>query len=112
MNFYFLVGDEGILLDQGLCKKYIWKTLGCSMGIISFFSYRANGRDPEVLTTISISKDKLDPVLVKKRKFILTESNETYNESSRLQINDMCQTIWEENVYWLIKEHRKTRKSR
>ena len=37
------------------------------------------------------------------RKLILTESNETYmyTECSRLQINDMCQTILEENVYWL-----------
>ena len=48
----------------------------------------------------------------KKRKLILTESNETYTECSRLQINDMCQTILEENVYWLSNEHRKTRKSR
>ena len=31
---------------------------------------------------------------------------------SRLQINVMCQTILEENVYWLSNEHRKTRKSR
>ena len=48
----------------------------------------------------------------KKKKKILTESNETYTECSRLQINDMCQTILEENVYWLSNEHRKTRKSR
>ena len=48
----------------------------------------------------------------KKRKLILTESNETYTECSRLQINDMCQTVLEENVYWLSNEHRKTRKSR
>ena len=31
----------------------------------------------------------------KKKKLILTESNETYTECSRLQINDMCQTILE-----------------
>ena len=48
----------------------------------------------------------------KKKKLILTESNETYTECSRLQINDMCQTILEENVYWLSNEHRKTRKPR
>ena len=36
----------------------------------------------------------------KKKKLILTESNETYTECSRLQINDMCQTILEENVYY------------
>ena len=48
----------------------------------------------------------------KKRKLILTESNETDTECSRLQINDMCQTILEENVYWLSNEHRKTRTSR
>ena len=47
----------------------------------------------------------------KKRKWILTESNETYTECSRLQINVMCQTILEENVYWLSNEHRKIRKS-
>ena len=46
----------------------------------------------------------------KKKKKILTESGETYTECSRLQINDMCQTILEENVYWLSNEHRKTRK--
>ena len=44
--------------------------------------------------------------------FYSAESNETYTECSRLQINDMCQTILEENVYWLSNEHRKTRKSR
>ena len=48
----------------------------------------------------------------KKKIIILTESNETYIECSRLQINDMCQTILEENLYWLSNEHRKTRKSR
>ena len=47
----------------------------------------------------------------KKKKRILTESNETYTECSRLQINVMCQTILEENVYWLSNEHRKIRKS-
>ena len=47
----------------------------------------------------------------KNRKLILTESNETYTECSRLQINVMCQTILEENVYWLGNEHRKIRKS-
>ena len=52
------------------------------------------------------------PSTGKKKKKILTESNETYTECSRLQINDMCQTILEENVYWLSNEHRKTRKSR
>ena len=47
----------------------------------------------------------------KKRKWILTESNETYTEYSRLQINVMCHTILEENVYWVSNEHRKIRKS-
>ena len=53
-------------------------------------------------------KNSVD-LVVKKRKLFLTESNETYTECSRLQINDMCQTILEENVYWLSNEHRKTR---
>ena len=55
---------------------------------------------------------KINSSTGKKKKIILTESNETYTECSRLQINDMCQTILEENVYWLSNEHRKTRKSR
>ena len=48
----------------------------------------------------------------KKRKWILTESNETYTECLRLQINVIRQTILVENVYWLGNEHRKIRKSR
>ena len=48
----------------------------------------------------------------KRGKWILTESNETYTECSKLQINVMCQTILEENVYWLSNEHRKISKSR
>ena len=52
---------------------------------------------------------KINLSTVKKIKLFLTESNETYTECSRLQINDMCQTILEENVYWLSNEHRKTR---
>ena len=70
-------------------------------------------RDREMgrnLTHISI-KDKLQ-FWRKRRKLILTESNETYTECSRLQINDMCQTILEANVYWLSNEHSKRRKSR
>ena len=55
---------------------------------------------------------KINSSTGKKKKKILTESNETYTECSRLQINDMCQTILEENVYWLSNEHRKTRKPR
>ena len=55
---------------------------------------------------------KINSSTGKKKKLILTESNETYTECSRLQINDMCQTILEENVYWLSNEHRKTRKPR
>ena len=55
---------------------------------------------------------KINSSTGKKKKLILTEPNETYTECSRLQINDMCQTILEENVYWLSNEHRKTSKSR
>ena len=55
---------------------------------------------------------KIDSSSGKKTTLILTESNEAYTECSRLQINGMCQTILEENVYWLSNEHRKTRKSR
>ena len=62
--------------------------------------------------TFEIMNLKINSSTGKKKKKILTESNETYTECSRLQINDMCQTILEENVYWLSSEHRKTRKSR
>ena len=48
----------------------------------------------------------------KKEKDFLTESNKTYTECSRLQINVIRQTILVENVYWLRNEHRKIRKSR
>ena len=60
----------------------------------------------------AVNQLKINSSTGKKKKKILTESNETYTECSRLQINDMCQTILEENVYWLSNEHRKTRKSR
>ena len=101
-----------------------WSVLSLSLLLLSSSSSETSssssqsGSPPPSLLSSSTNLShehillKINSSTGKKKKLILTESNETYTECSRLQINDMCQTILEESVYWLSNEHRKTGKPR
>ena len=103
--------------DDGtpLIKPYQFK-----MSEIEGFRYRAKVRNHEAyipsvsmqltprqqpLYDNNLPRLKINLSSGKKRKWILAESNKTYTECSRLQINVICQTILVENVYWLSNEH-------